>query len=142
MTESEKSEVPVSFNVPPGYREEARLDVYLTEHIQNATRAKVQQGIREGRVRVNGRRITKRSHTVQAGDLIECILIREPPIEIRPEPIPLDIVFEDEDLIALRPGLLGLVDQLGAVEGPVGLGVLTAERELANFAQVDLALVV
>ncbi len=102
MTESEKREMLVLFDVPPGYREDARLDVYLTEHIQNATRAKVQRGIKSGRVTVNGKQITKSSHTIFARDSIQCVLVKEPPMEIRPEPIPLDIVFEDDDLIVLN----------------------------------------
>ncbi len=102
MTEPDKQETEITFLVPPGYREEARLDVYLTEHIQNATRAKVQKGIREGRVRINGHVSTKRSYTVQPGDVLVCTLLKAPPLEIRPEPIPLDIVYEDDDLLVVN----------------------------------------
>ncbi len=102
MPESEKQEVTISIAVPPGYRDDARLDVFLTVSIQNATRAKVQKGIRGGRVTVNGRTATKASYIVQASDRIECRLLRPPPMEVRPEPIPLDVVFEDDDILIVN----------------------------------------
>lgn len=102
MGESEKQEVKLHFHVPPGYREEARLDQYLTSQIQNATRAKVQKGIKEGRVTVNGRVMKKGSYTVQAGDELEALVLKPPPLELTPEAIPLDILFEDEYLLVVN----------------------------------------
>ncbi|QXD16101.1 RluA family pseudouridine synthase [Rhodocaloribacter litoris] len=99
---AEKIETILTFEVPPGYREGERLDVYLTRSIQNATRAKVQRGIREGRVTVNGRVATKASYTVQAGDVVVCRVLRPPPLVIVPEPIPLDVVYEDDDLLVVN----------------------------------------
>ena len=92
----------VTIEVPPGYREEARLDVYLTRFLPNASRSKVQQGIRDGRVQVNGSEVRRVSQRVQAGDVIRCRLERPPPMEARPEHIPLDIVFEDRWLIVVN----------------------------------------
>ncbi len=103
MSEPEpKIEACLTFTLPPGYREGERLDRYLARSIQNATRAKVQRGIQEGRVTVNGRVVTKPSRTVQAGDVIVCRVMRPPPLVVTPEPIPLDIVYEDEDLIVVN----------------------------------------
>lgn len=102
MTDVEKQESILNIDVPPGYKEEARLDVFLTGHIQNATRAKVQKGIKEERVEVNGRPVKKGSYRVQAGDHISCRILRPPPIEIRPEAIELDIVYEDDDLLVVN----------------------------------------
>ncbi len=89
-------------DVPPGYRADSRLDQFLTRSIMNATRSKVQRGIREGRVRVNNRVITKPSHVVQAGDHIVCQILRAPPIQAAPEDIPLDIAYEDAWLIVVN----------------------------------------
>ncbi len=98
----EKQETQLTFEVPPGYREGERLDVYLTRFLQNATRTKVKRGVKEGRVTVNGVVVTKGAHTVQAGDVIVCRLLRPPPITLAPEPIPIDVVYEDEDLIVVN----------------------------------------
>ena len=92
----------ITLEVPPGYREDARLDVYLTRFLPNASRAKVQQGIRDGRAVVNGKAVTRVSYRVQPGDTITCRLERPPPMEAQPEPIPLDIVFEDPWLIVVN----------------------------------------
>lgn len=97
----EKQETLVEIEVPPGYRAAERLDVYLTEKLANATRTKVQRGIREGRVAVNGEVQAKPSAPVQAGDRIAVRLLRPPPIEARPEAIPLDIVYEDDVLLVV-----------------------------------------
>jgi len=88
--------------VPPGYREGERLDVYLTNRLANATRAKVQAGIAEGRVSVNGKIVTKPAHKVQAHDQIACILLRPPPMVALPEDLPLTIVYEDSDLLVVN----------------------------------------
>lgn len=92
----------VTLVVPSGYREEARLDVFLTRKLLNATRSKVQKGIKDGRVQINGKRVTRPSHLVHAGDRIECKVLRSPPIQAVPEDIPLDIVFEDEWLLVVN----------------------------------------
>jgi len=100
-------ETIISLKVPAGQEADTRIDVYLTRIIANATRTKVQRGIKEGRVLVNGR-TTKASYIVQPEDEIECRLLRPPPIEARPEAIPLDVVYEDDDLIVLdkAPGMV------------------------------------
>src|SRR5207237_6326212 len=70
------------------------------------SRSRLQQLIRGGFVRLNEQTIRPR-HIVQGGDKID--LIEPPPekIELRPEPIPLDVLFEDDDLIVINkpPGL-------------------------------------
>ncbi len=93
---------PLTVQVPPGYREYERLDVYLTNHIANATRAKVQAGIREGRVTVGGKVVTRVAQKVQPNDTLVCRVLRPPPLVAAPEDLPLDIVYEDDDLIVVN----------------------------------------
>jgi 23S rRNA pseudouridine1911/1915/1917 synthase len=92
----------VTLEVPSGYEEAARLDRYITRFLPNVSRSKVQRGIEEGCVTVNGVPIVKSSYSVQAGDVIVCTLMRPPPIEAAPEPIPVDVVYEDEDLLVVN----------------------------------------
>ncbi len=89
----------IALDVPPGYSENERIDVYLTGHIANATRSKVQTAIKDARVRVNDETIDKPSYRVQPGDAIRCTLLKPPPLAASPEDIPLSIVFEDEHLL-------------------------------------------
>jgi 23S rRNA pseudouridine1911/1915/1917 synthase len=90
----------VELVVPPGKKKE-RLDVYITGHVENATRNKVQQAIRGGTVQVNGRPV-RPSYTVMPDDVIRITLPRPAPTEALPENIPLEILFEDDDLIVVN----------------------------------------
>ncbi len=78
-----------------------RLDQFLAERLPEYSRSRLQQLIRSGFVRVNGGASRPRQ-IVRVGDKIDLI---EPPLEkvdIRPEPIPLDVLFEDDDLIVIN----------------------------------------
>ena len=86
--------------VPSGKKKE-RLDVFLTHHIENATRNKVQQAIRAGGVLVDGKP-ARPSHTVTPGEEVHVSLPAPPPQDALPEPIPLDIVYEDDDLLVVN----------------------------------------
>ena len=98
--EPDPVETVLTLDVPPG-QSPVRLDVYVTEKTANATRSKVQRAIKEGRVDVNGRPATKVSTPVQPGDRVVCRVMRPPPIEIAPEDIPLDVVYEDDALLVV-----------------------------------------
>ena len=102
MSKEELQETLYTHNVPLGYVEEERLDIYITGFLANATRSKVQKGIKEGRVTIDGSVINKVSHKVQAGDVIVCRLNRPPPMVAAPEDIPLAIVYEDESLLVVN----------------------------------------
>ncbi len=86
--------------VPTGQARQ-RIDLYLTHQILNATRNKVQRGIDEGLVHVNGKRV-KSSYQVLPNDVIDVTLPRRPRQETKPENIPLNIVYEDESLIVVN----------------------------------------
>ena len=100
--DEERIEMIVTLEVPSGYEEGIRLDRYLARFLPNVSRTKVQRGINEGCVRVNEGVVDKSSYRVQAHDVIICKILRPPPIEARPEAIPLDIVYEDDDLIIVN----------------------------------------
>jgi len=79
-----------------------RLDKYLSGRLgKSVSRTALQRYIHEGNVTVNGR-IVKPSYTIRAGDVIEMAIEPQRPHEIPPEPIPLEVVYEDEDLIAIN----------------------------------------
>lgn len=101
-TEPDKVETRIELAVPTGYQENERLDVYLTRFIPNVSRSKVQQGIRDGRVAVNGQVVRRPSHPLQAGDRLVCRVLKPPPVRAEPEPIALDIIYEDEHLIVVN----------------------------------------
>jgi len=78
-----------------------RIDLHLVRALPELSRSRIQQLIRAGFVRLNG--ATTRPHqVVRTGDQIE--LTNPPPekIETRPEAIPLEVLFEDDDLIVIN----------------------------------------
>lgn len=86
--------------VPSGKKKE-RLDVFLTHHVQNATRNKVQRAIEQGAVLVNGKK-PRSSHQVSPGEIIHITLSKPPPQKAVREAIPLDILYEDEELLVVN----------------------------------------
>lgn len=85
--------------VPAGKKKE-RLDLFLTNHIENATRNKVQQAIKQGYVLVDGKSV-KSGHILTPGATIHVELPKTPPQEAVPEQIPLQILYEDDDLLVV-----------------------------------------
>jgi 23S rRNA pseudouridine1911/1915/1917 synthase len=86
--------------VPPGKIRE-RIDLFLTHHLENSTRAKVQQAIRDGFVTVNGEPV-KVSFQVQPGQQIRVSLPRPSPPENLPEDLPVEIHYEDAHLLVVN----------------------------------------
>jgi len=78
-----------------------RVDVYLTHCFQNATRTKVQHSISQGRVLINGK-VAKQNSKVYPNDFIKCKILKPPPMELVPQDIPLNIVYEDDYLIVVN----------------------------------------
>src|SRR6202171_2292578 len=78
-----------------------RLDAYLAAQIDGWSRARLQRLIEDGDVTVNGS-MTKASHKLKPSDEIEAELPPPPAASFAPENIPLEIVFEDDDLIVVN----------------------------------------
>ena len=80
---------------------ERRIDKYLHGRFSNLSRRFIQEAIKAGSVKVNGKAI-KPSFKLSPGDKIELTLPEPPSKDILPEDIPLDIIYEDQDLIVLN----------------------------------------
>jgi 23S rRNA pseudouridine1911/1915/1917 synthase len=78
-----------------------RLDKYLSSRFPHLSRTALQRLIREGAVTVNGQP-TKASYEIGEGDVLELAIPAQRPIEVVPEDIPIDIVYEDEHLLAIN----------------------------------------
>ena len=80
--------------------EEKRLDSYLAEYLQDFSRSKLANEIKNGSVLVNTKP-SKPSYTIKSGDVIE-INIQTAALKIKPENIHLDIVYEDENMAVIN----------------------------------------
>lgn len=83
-------------------QEPLRVDKFLMNFIENATRNKIQQAIKAGNVLVNEQTV-KANYKVKPFDVVRVVLAH-PPHEnlLVPEDIPLEIVFEDDELIVVN----------------------------------------
>lgn len=81
--------------------QERRLDKYLHGRFSNFSRVMLQEVIKSGNVKVNGKP-AKSSFKISPDDLIEITLPELPKREISPENIPLDIIYEDDDFLVIN----------------------------------------
>ncbi len=79
----------------------ARLDVYLAGQALSLTRSRIQKLVEEGQVLVNGA-VKKANYRVNQGDRITLSLPEPEEIPLEPENIPLDVVYEDSDIIVIN----------------------------------------
>ena len=90
-----------SFEASKG-QEPLRVDKFLMNFIENATRNKIQAAAKEGNIWVNQKPV-KSNYKVKAGDKVQ-VMFEHPPYEklLVPEDIPLNIVYEDEVLLVVN----------------------------------------
>lgn len=81
--------------------EGTRADVFLAGYDSKITRSRAQKLIEEGNAAVNGRTI-KTSYRLCEGDVLEYTVPAAAETEITPEDIPLDIVYEDKDMLVVN----------------------------------------
>lgn len=94
-------------------QEPIRIDKFLVARMEGASRNKVQKGIEAGRVMINGKPVTA-NYKIKPGESITVFSDREPPgEEIVPQQMPLNIVFEDQDIMIINKPV-GLVVHPGS----------------------------
>lgn len=114
-----------------------RVDLFLAHRDPALSRVMVQRLIEEGRIRINDRP-TKPSYKIRPGDRITLTIPRPEPLDLKPEAIPLDLLFEDESLLVLnKPAGLVVHPAPGHWSGTLVHGLLhhfsLAERTLSTI---------
>jgi 23S rRNA pseudouridine1911/1915/1917 synthase len=89
-----------TFIVPAGRSD--RLDKFLVECLPEFSRARIQGLIKDGQVEIGGKTITKTGFDAAAGMEIAVHIPEPVPSKLIPEDIPLDIVFENDDLVIVN----------------------------------------
>lgn len=119
-----------------------RLDAYVAKEIDEVSRSYVQKLIKDGLVYVNDKQV-KSSYLVKEGDSIKVELPQPKILEIIPEDLPIDIVYEDKDVVIINksqnmvvhpaPGnysgtlvnaLLFHIDNLSSINGVIRPGIV------------------
>ena len=81
--------------------EPVRIDVFLAENLPELTRSGAARLLAEGRVTLHGKAVSK-SHKVAVGTVFEVDIPDAMPTELVAQAIPLDIAFEDEDVVVVN----------------------------------------
>jgi len=78
-----------------------RLDIFLTQIYKQWTRSYIQNQIKNGNITVNKKQV-KTGYALKKGDIIQLSISKPQPLDIIPEKINLDILYEDEDIIVVN----------------------------------------
>ncbi len=90
------------FVADPG-QGQIRIDKFLMARMEKVTRNRIQRAIRDGAIKVNEKEV-KPNHRIKPNDVIT-ILLPDPPevnVPVEPEDIPLNIVYEDDDVLVIN----------------------------------------
>ncbi|MEN6480663.1 MAG: RluA family pseudouridine synthase [Anaerolineaceae bacterium] len=113
---------------------EERLDKYLVSNFPEHSRSRLQSLIKEGRVSVDGKVVTKSGYILETGNVIE---VQIPPVEtteLIPEDIPLEIVFESDDLIVVnKPAGMVVHPAFGHARGTLVHAVLAHAPQMEGI---------
>ena len=80
-----------------------RIDKFLAEALKNRwSRSFIQKSIKQGGLKINGCSVDALDYKVSANDICTLILQEPEPCTLQPSKSPLDIIYEDEDIIVLN----------------------------------------
>ncbi len=114
-----------------------RLDVYVSEQLPDLSRSLVQKLIADGHVTVNSV-VQRASYKVQRGDMIEVVVAPPQPTDITAEQIPLDIVFEDDQIIVInKPKGMTVHPAPGSAHGTLVNAILAHSNDLSGVGGVE-----
>ncbi len=116
-----------------------RLDQFLAAKIPQLSRSHLQKLIRQGDVLLNGRTV-RPSTMVQLGEVINLRLPVSEPATPQPETIPLEIVYEDQDLVVInKPAGMVVHPAQGHSQGTLVNALLARYPDLAAMIESDAA---
>jgi 23S rRNA pseudouridine1911/1915/1917 synthase len=113
----------------------ARLDRFVAAHCPELSRTRVQELIGSGLVRIDGKAASKGSVHLRGGQNISVEITERPPIHAEAESIPLDVLYEDDDVIAINKAA-GMTVHAGAgnVSGTLVNALLGRGQSLSQSA--------
>lgn len=98
--EDQNEGLNIDFEYDEAYSE--RLDVYLSKNVEGLSRSYIQKLIKEGRVEVNGSQNAVKKHLLKLGDVVRLQMPKPEKLAAEPENIPIEIIYEDEQLIIVN----------------------------------------
>lgn len=100
LEEDQSEGLLIEFEYDESYSE--RLDIYLSQNVEGLSRSYIQKLIKEGRVTVNGKENAVKKHLLKLGDQVKLQMPKPEKLEAEAENIPIEIVYEDEQLVIVN----------------------------------------
>ena len=114
-----------------------RLDVYLAERMPELSRSHIQKLIAKASVTVGGMP-TRAGHKIQPGDVVRINVPSPEPTDIRPEKIPLDVVYEDDQILVInKPKGMTVHPAPGSLSGTLVNAVVAYSKDLSGIGGVE-----
>jgi 23S rRNA pseudouridine1911/1915/1917 synthase len=111
-----------------------RLDAFLAARVEGVSRTALKRAIEDGDVLVGGS-VAKPSHKLKGGEHVEVELPESPPSEVTPEDIPLEILYEDGELVVVNKPAGMVVHPAAGVQSGTLAGALAFHfRQLSEHA--------
>lgn len=126
------------FKADPG-QTSLRIDKFISSRLENTSRTRIQNAANAGNILVNNLPV-KPNYKVKPGDIIQVVLPAPPrEIELIPEDIPLNIIFEDDDVIVVNkePGMV-VHPAYGNYSGTLVNALMWHFKDLPLFQTGDL----
>lgn len=115
-----------------------RLDRYLSQELAEFSRSRLQQLIEQGNVQINGNVCTSKKINLQTGDRLLVTIPQPIALDLQPEAIPLEILFEDDSLIIVnKPAGLVVHPAAGHENGTLVNALLAHCHNLAGIGGVQ-----
>ncbi|NEP13986.1 MAG: RluA family pseudouridine synthase [Symploca sp. SIO2C1] len=115
-----------------------RLDRYVVQQLPNFSRSRIQQLIEQGNVQLNDTVCTSKKAIVQPGDTVSVVIPEAKPLDLQPEAIPLDILYEDDAIIIInKPAGLVVHPAPGHEKGTLVNALLAHCSNLAGIGGVQ-----
>lgn len=112
----------------------ARLDVAISAVFPDIVRSQSKRLIEDGCVSLNGKPCIKAAGKVKEGDVVEVIIKEAAAVGIKPQNIPLDIIYEDEHIIVInKPSGLVVHPGAGVADGTLVNAILYHSKDLSGI---------
>jgi 23S rRNA pseudouridine1911/1915/1917 synthase len=111
-----------------------RLDKFLVERLPDFSRSRLQALIKEGKVSVSGTQVQKAGFMLEGGEQVSIEIPAPQPASFTPEEIPLDIVFENDDLLVVnKPAGMVVHPAAGHLSGTLVHAALAHSPEMEGI---------
>ena len=115
-----------------------RLDLWLCQQLPDLSRSRLQKLISQGFLQINSQVCRSKKAAVKTGDRLSLTIPPTQPLDLQPEPIPLDILYEDDALIIVnKPAGLVVHPAPGHERGTLVNALLSHCRDLAGIGGVE-----